>query len=394
MQRIPRDLLLLAVALFTWGVGEGMFTIFQPLYLQQWGADPLQIGAILGLVGIAMTVVQAPSGYLSDRVGARPVLWAAWILGTLAALLMALAGSLAVFVVGLVVYGLTSFVVAPMDSYITSARGSWGVERALTLVSAMFHLGAVAGPVIGGIVGERYGLQWVYRIAALIFLLSTVVVLQLRHAAQNEEIHLAQSTPAILRNPRFLGLLVMILLTMFALNLPQPLSANYLQNQQGFSLETIGWLGALGSLGNAFWLLVLGHLPAARGLIAGQALVGIFALLLWQGQQRWLFFVGYFFLGGYRLARSMVVAYARRFVRAREQGLAFGLVATGSAVSSILAPLVAGWLYSRSPTWMYSVALSLIVATALLNLIVLSRMRRDSLAAQDPIPVMQQERPE
>src|SRR5512146_1543069 len=166
---MPRDLLLVAIALFTWGVGEGMFIYFQPLYLQKWGADPLEIGAILSLMGIMMAAAQAPAGYLADRVGARPVMWSSWVLGTIAAVMMALANSLPLFVAGLLTYGLTSYVVAPMNSYITSVRGKWSVERALTVVSAMFHFGAVAGPIIGGLIGEAIGLQNVYRISAGIF---------------------------------------------------------------------------------------------------------------------------------------------------------------------------------------------------------------------------------
>ncbi len=55
-----------------------------------------------------MTVAQAPAGYLADRVGSRPVMWASWVLGTIAAAVMAMAGSLPVFVAGLLTYGLTS----------------------------------------------------------------------------------------------------------------------------------------------------------------------------------------------------------------------------------------------------------------------------------------------
>ena len=43
-------------SMMVWGIGEGMFYIFQPLYLQQFGADPLMIGGILGGLGLAMTV--------------------------------------------------------------------------------------------------------------------------------------------------------------------------------------------------------------------------------------------------------------------------------------------------------------------------------------------------
>lgn len=372
---MTRDLLLMAVSLFTWGVGEGMFLIFQSIYLQKWGADPVEIGAILGAMGIAMAAAQAPAGYLADRVGSRPVMWASWILGTAAAVLMALANSLSMFVAGLLTYGLTSFVVAPMNSYITSVRGQWSVERALTVVMAMFHLGAVAGPILGGLIAEAAGLQNVYRISSVIFLVSTLIVLLVRRPPEepHSEIHAQQ--PNLARNPRFLGLLGLIVLTMFTLYLPQPLSPNYLQNEQGFSLQTIGQLGAMGSLGNALIMLGLGHLSAPAGFLTGQALVGLFALLMWQGESALPFFIGYFLLGGYRLSRSMALAFARSLVKLSEVGFAFGLVETGNAIAVILAPPAAGLLYQRSPQLVYAVSLVLVGVMLLMNLILLPARR-------------------
>ena len=78
---MARDLILVAISLFTWGLGEGAFLSFQPLYLQQLGADPLRIGAILGGYGLAATLAHIPAGYIADRLGRRPVMWAAWIVG-------------------------------------------------------------------------------------------------------------------------------------------------------------------------------------------------------------------------------------------------------------------------------------------------------------------------
>ncbi len=370
---MTRDLLLMAISLFTWGVGEGMFLIFQSIYLQKWGADPIEIGAILGAMGIAMAVAQAPAGYLADRVGSRPVMWASWILGTIAAILMALANSLPMFVAGLLTYGLTSFVVAPMNSYITSVRGRWSVQRALTITMAMFHLGAVAGPIIGGIIAEAVGLQNVYRISSVIFFVSTLIVLVVRQPPLEVQSEIHARQPNLARNPRFLGLLGLIVLTMFALYLPQPLTPNFLQNEQGFSLQTIGQLGAMGSLGNALIMLGLGHLSAPAGFLTGQALVGLFALLMWQGESAWPFFVGYFLLGGYRLSRSMALAFARSLVKIGEIGFAFGLVETGNAIAVILAPPVAGLLYQRSPQLIYVVSLALVSLMLLMNLLLLPR---------------------
>jgi len=62
-----RDLYLVTFSLLIWGIGEGLFYIFQPLYIQQLGADPIMIGTVLGINAVGMTLSQIPSGYLAPR---------------------------------------------------------------------------------------------------------------------------------------------------------------------------------------------------------------------------------------------------------------------------------------------------------------------------------------
>jgi MFS family permease len=374
---MTRDLTVMSTSLFLWGLGEGMFFYFQSLYLEEWGADPLQIGAILGVMGIAMTVAQAPAGWLGDRVGSRPVMWSSWILGTAAAGIMAMAGSLPAFVAGLLLYGLTSFVVAPMNSYITSVRGKMSVQRALTTVMAVYHFGSVLGPFLGGMIGNLFGLGSIFRFSAVIFVISTAVVLTARRPPVEAHVEIQARRPNLLRNPRFAGLLALILLTMFALYLAQPLSSNFLKNVHQLSVQQIGLLGSINSLGNAVLMLALGHLSAPVGFLLGQALVSIFALSLWQGNHMAVFAVGYFFFGGYRLARSMALAYARTLVKPEETGFAYGLVETGNAIASIMAPLAAGVLYSANPRYVYIASLILIAIMLITNLILLPRHSED-----------------
>ncbi|HZW03437.1 MAG TPA: MFS transporter [Anaerolineaceae bacterium] len=370
---MSRDLRLVAASLFVWGTGEGMFLYFQTLYLEEWGAEPFLIGAILGAWGVATAIAQAPAGYLADRFGARPLMWGSWILGTLAAWIMALAGSLNAFVIGLVLFGLTSAVLAPMNSYVTAVRGQWSEGRALTLTSATYHLGAVIGPLAGGLIGQRLGLQTVYLIAAGIFILSTLLILFVHRPPT--EVHNPGEAPSELRrNPRYRLLLGLTLLTMFALYFAQPLTPNFLQNERGLSLEQIGLMGTLGSLGIVVTSLVFGHLHASRGFMLGQPLVAVFALLIWRGTSLPLLGIGYFFVGGYRLTRSMVLAFARSMIRPDETGLAFGLLETANAAAVILAPPVAGLLYERSPDLMYPVALAMIAGAIAINLFFYPRL--------------------
>ncbi len=101
-----------------------MFFNFSPIYMEQLGSDPQQIGVILGAFGAAMAITHIPAGRLADRFGRRPLLIAAWAMGLTATVVMALARDLPLFVAGLLVYGLTAFVSSPLSSYVTAARGT------------------------------------------------------------------------------------------------------------------------------------------------------------------------------------------------------------------------------------------------------------------------------
>ncbi len=363
---MTRDLLLVAISLFTWGLGEGMFIIFQPLYLQQMGIDPKIIGVILGGSGLAMSIAQLPAGYLSDRIGQRPLMWASWVMGMLATGMMALAGSSLWFVAGVLVYGLTGFVTSPLNSYLAAARGRLGVGRALTLVQSLYNLGAVIGPTLGGWIAQQYSISAIYKWSFLIFGISTLIVFLIRK--QGLEAHTEDNGPKIYKNPRFLALLPFVFLTIFVAYLPQPFAPNFLQNQHQLTLSEIGRLGSISSLGTAAIMLVLGNLNSTAGLVIGQVFVGIFAFFLWQGTSQVAYAFGFFFMGGWRLSRYMILAFARTLVHINSTGLAFGTIEMMNGVAVFLAPLLAGFLYAVQPELIFIVSLALLGVCILLNL--------------------------
>ena len=101
---MKRDLILVGIAMFAWGMGEGLFIFFQPIYLEELGADPILIGTILGGFGLAMTLSHIPAGILADRIGRKPLMVAAWATGTITCWMMALANTLPIFTIGLIFY--------------------------------------------------------------------------------------------------------------------------------------------------------------------------------------------------------------------------------------------------------------------------------------------------
>ena len=59
---IHRDLAIVAISAFIWGMGEGLFIFFLPLALQRWNPDAVQIGNVLSMIWVTMALVQVPAG--------------------------------------------------------------------------------------------------------------------------------------------------------------------------------------------------------------------------------------------------------------------------------------------------------------------------------------------
>jgi MFS family permease len=357
---MKRDLSLIGIAMFAWGFGEGLFIYFQPIYLEQLGADPIMIGTILGGFGLAMTISHIPAGYLADRIGRKPLMIAAWTTGTIAATIMALAPSLSVFVVGLFIYGTTLFVMSPLQSYLTAARGTLSVGRVITLMSAGFNLGAVIGPLLGGWIGDQYGLRQAYFVAAVIFFLSLIVISFIRPQPVEQITSLEGGNRRIF-SPRYLVYMGVIFLSVFAMYLPQVLTPNYLSNQGGYDLSQIGILFSVSSIGVVVLNLALGSMPALTGFLLGQAAVIVFTLILWWASGLGWYLIGFFMLGGYKTARNLGMAQVRELVPSAKMGLAYGFAETVGASAVILAPIAAGFLYSQNPVSMYAVGFGLLI---------------------------------
>jgi MFS family permease len=363
---LSRDLLLLGLSLATWGVGEGMFFIFQPLYLQELGADPVAIGLILGFAGVMMTIAHIPAGHLADRIGRKPLLMASWIIALLATWVMALAPSLPYFVIGLFMYNMTAFVSSPLSSYITAASGKLGITRALTMVSAFYNFGAFLGPSLGGLVGHNFGLRSIFFISGSIFIVSFIILLFVK-SQPVAIIEPEQADNHNFINRRFVTFLSVILLAGFSMYLVQPLSPNFLQNQQNYSVEAIGILGSIASLGTVVLNLTLGSLNPFIGYLLGQLSVALFALIFWRTTGFLWYSLGYFLLGGYRMSRSLATALAKNYVHHSRMGLAYGMVETIGSSAIILAPPVAGFLYQRDPQLIYIVGFCLIIFSILVS---------------------------
>src|SRR6266581_757047 len=147
-------------------LGFGITIPVLPTLIRGFSADPAQGTAIFGLLvtifGLMQFLFSPFIGVLSDRYGRRPVLILSGFGLGIDYMIMALAPNLEWFFVGRILSGFTS------SSYATAAAYVAPVERragAFGMVGAMWGIGFILGPAIGGVVGE-FGIRLPFWVAA------------------------------------------------------------------------------------------------------------------------------------------------------------------------------------------------------------------------------------
>ena len=362
-----RNLPFVASALLLWGFGEGMFFNFTPIYLdRQFLLSESEIGLVLGAFGFSMAITHIPAGRLADRLGRRPLLIIAWLLGLVSALVMGFALSLPLFLAGLFGYGLTAFVASPLSSYVTAARGNWQVSTVLSLTTATFGMGMVLGPVTGGWIGDHFGMRMSFLVAAGVFVLSNIALFFIE--PQPIDHHDPESPPpGLMNNRQFVVLMGVLTFAIFSMYLAQPLTPNFLEGVRGLSLSETGIIFTAGALGNSLMAILFSRIQPRRGFLFAQMLVILFAVLIWKGASLPIFALGYFLLGGFRAGRPMAMAQARELVHDSQMGLTYGIMETISSIIFILTPPLAGLLFERDPMIVYPLAIGLILISIIVS---------------------------
>jgi MFS family permease len=364
---LNRNLLFIAIALMLWGVGEGMFYNFVPIRLEtEFLLNKQQVGFALGAFGFFMAITHIPGGYLADRVGRLPLLITAWLLGVVSTLMMGLAKSLPLYLVGLSLYGVTAFVASPLSSYVTAARGKWEVGTALSLTTATYNLGMALGPASGGWIAENYGMKTSYLVAFGIFVVSSILLFFIESQPLDKH-DPAAPPPSLWNNMRFVSFVAVFAFAMFATYLPQPLTPNFLKGVRHLSLTETGWVFSAGALGNSLLAFAFSRVKPRNGFLAAQFLVALFVILIWRGAGMPIFMLGYFLLGGFRAARPMAMAQARGLVDTSQMGLTYGTMETVASIIFIIAPPIAGFVFERDPFLIYPLAIGLIFASLIIG---------------------------
>lgn len=393
---MSRDIKLITLALFLWGSGEGLFLYIMPLYMEQLGATPQEVGAVLGLAAFLTACSFIPGGLLADRFDAKKVMIWGWAIGAVASLGMGLAPTWQWFVPWILIYNISAYCIPAINTYIAEASGDIPLEHTITVTFAGYAAGSIVSPFLGGRLSATLGTAPLFIIGAVIFAVSFGVTLftsshapHLNYAKARH--HSPQQQFARLRP--LTSIYVKMFFVFFTVIIGMVLPANFM-GALGWSIDDVNsWGGTANAIGALILSLALGRVAAGRrrrGLLLSQLLVFSSMLLfaLSSAATRILPVAAYFLLGAVPALRELSNAQLAGRVEHDLRGTALGLNETIFSLARSLAALLAGLLFALNPRGPFLAGLALIP----IGMVLVARLRptpaREGDGAREDVVVM------
>jgi MFS family permease len=148
---------------FLFALSYGLWMNLRQIHLLDLGATPVEIGTVFALVALTGGLLPLPAGLLSDRVGPKRVILAAWLVAAAGALTAALARTWLLASAGYVIFMLCIAANPATVSYVllnTPDRDTAGsAERVMATVFASWPAAMVFAPALGGLTAAWLGIQ-------------------------------------------------------------------------------------------------------------------------------------------------------------------------------------------------------------------------------------------
>ena len=156
-KRLATTFILISVMLDSMGIGlimPVMPDLIQEVEGQGIGAAAVW-GGILATIFAAMQFLFGPTvGNLSDRYGRRPVLIISRVIMAFDYVLMALAHTIWLLIIGRIIGGITAATQSPSAAYMADISEPHEKAGTFGLIGAAFGMGFVLGPLLGGVFAE------------------------------------------------------------------------------------------------------------------------------------------------------------------------------------------------------------------------------------------------
>ncbi|MCP5518869.1 MAG: TCR/Tet family MFS transporter [Verrucomicrobiales bacterium] len=362
MNRRPAVVFIL-ITLFLDVLGVGLIIPILPRLIERLsGGDVSAASHTFGLLVALYSLMQfafAPLlGSLADRFGRRPVLLFSLLGSGLDYLLLAWAPGLGWFFLARAVSGLTGASMTTATAYMADVTPPAKRAQNFGLIGATFGLGFIAGPALGGLLGD-IGLRVPFLVAAGLTLLNWFygfwVLPESLPPEHRRGFSWKRSNPvgallALRRYPMVLGLAA----TFFLLHVAQTSlhstwvlytghRYHWTVGQTGLSLAVVGASAMIVQGGLVRWIIP--RIGEARGILIGLTISALAMAGYGLATEGWMIYVILVFGAFGGLASPSAQGLISRLVQANEQGSVQGALSSLASVAGILGPPLATGLF-------------------------------------------------
>ena len=184
-----------------------VFTLYGP---EIPGYTPALAGLAIGIYGLTQATLQIPFGFLSDRIGRRPVIAFGLAMFALGSLLAGTADTMTEIIAGRALQGAgaISAAVLALAADLTPEEHR---TKAMATIGMTIGMAFFASLILGPVIGARYGLSGIFWLTAAFGVIGLVILFLYVPAPRTSSVHMeAEAVPAligrVLRDGRLLRL--------------------------------------------------------------------------------------------------------------------------------------------------------------------------------------------
>ena len=160
----------------------GLFMLFpvMSVYAGDYeSATPFLIGMAIGIYGLTQAIFQIPFGYLSDRIGRKPILLVGLLVFLLGSILAANTSNIIIVVIGRAFQG-GGAISAVLMAFLADSVSKENRAKANAFVGFQIGVAFMLSLLIGPIISSRVGLSGLFWVIAFLSLIAMLIVLSLK----------------------------------------------------------------------------------------------------------------------------------------------------------------------------------------------------------------------
>ena len=346
-----RNLAALGLALFLSGLVA--IDILVPVYIRNLGGTFLFLGTFYSSMGLLSLLLKLPSGYYSDKVGRRPVLFVGSLFKALGSIILSFSTGLFELLPALLLRRAGISIESPVSlAVISDSTRKRRAGLIFGVVLSVIGVAGAVGPILTGNVVDTYGLWSAFNLNAVLAVFSLVVLL----------IAVRETSASVRGGQRFPGLgvftalrgnnnLLILFMSYFfysgALSCRLPFFTIYVNEELGLSYLELGFIVGASSFVALLTRVSSGFLAdrlGGRNVLVAAGVVRTISFLLIPFTRDFLHLIivysgfSFFMCGPPR--NALITKIAPSSIR----GEVFGSISAVGDVATTLSPLLAGLL--------------------------------------------------